>query len=69
MADFVVCESDPLTDIGVLGDPTNAVLVIQNGAVRKDSMPEDAYVARGHDGGLPGPSARGRGPRLPGLSG
>ncbi|MGW7695923.1 hypothetical protein ACWGMA_45180 [Streptomyces asiaticus] len=53
MADFVVCEGDPLTYIGVLADPANVVLVSQNGAVRKDLMPEDAYasVTAGYAGG------------------
>ncbi len=42
-ADLIVCEGDPLTDIGVLGDPANVVLVVQHGAVRKDLLPEKAY--------------------------
>ncbi|MER7794816.1 amidohydrolase family protein [Streptomyces sp. NPDC097640] len=35
-ADLVICEGDPLTDIGVLGDPANIVCVVQDGIVRKD---------------------------------
>ncbi|MEV0636163.1 amidohydrolase family protein [Streptomyces sp. NPDC050619] len=35
-ADLVVCEGDPLKDIGVLGDPANIVCVVQDGVVRKD---------------------------------
>ena len=38
-ADLVVCEGDPLTDIGVLGDPANIVCVVQDGVVRKDLLP------------------------------
>ncbi|MFE5036720.1 amidohydrolase family protein [Streptomyces sp. NPDC056683] len=38
-ADLVLCDGDPLTDIGVPGDPANIVCVIQNGIVRKDLLP------------------------------
>ncbi|MER5515418.1 amidohydrolase family protein [Streptomyces sp. NPDC002763] len=38
-ADLVLCEGDPLTDIGVLGDPGNIVCVVQDGVVRKDLLP------------------------------
>lgn len=37
VADLVVCEGDPLADIGVLGDPANIVCVVQDGHVRKDT--------------------------------
>ncbi|MBI0298279.1 amidohydrolase family protein [Streptomyces sp. PRKS01-29] len=37
VADLVVCEGDPLADIGVLGDPANVVCVVQDGHVRKDT--------------------------------
>ena len=35
-ADLVVCEGDPLTDISLLGDPDNVVLVVQGGRTVKD---------------------------------
>ncbi|MFD5750340.1 amidohydrolase family protein [Streptomyces sp. NPDC127033] len=38
VADLVVCDGDPLTDIGVLGDPARIVCVIQDGVVRKGSL-------------------------------
>nr|WP_262058904.1 amidohydrolase family protein [Streptomyces sp. STR69] len=38
-ADLVLCEGDPLKDIGVLGDPGNIVCVVQDGVVRKDLLP------------------------------
>lgn len=38
-ADLVLCDGDPLTDIGVLGDPGNIVCVVQDGVVRKDLLP------------------------------
>lgn len=38
-ADLVMCEGDPLKDIGVLGDPGNIVCVVQDGVVRKDLLP------------------------------
>jgi imidazolonepropionase-like amidohydrolase len=31
LADLVVCSGDPLSDIGVLSDPSNVVLVVQGG--------------------------------------
>lgn len=34
-ADLVVCDGDPLTDIGVLADPARIAYVIQRGVVRK----------------------------------
>ncbi|GAA2314719.1 metal-dependent hydrolase family protein [Streptomyces violaceusniger] len=37
IADLVICEGDPLADIGVLGDPANVVCVVQDGHVRKDT--------------------------------
>ncbi|WP_406315725.1 amidohydrolase family protein [Streptomyces sp. NBC_00118] len=36
VADLVLCDGDPLADIGVLGDPANIVCVVQGGVVRKD---------------------------------
>jgi imidazolonepropionase-like amidohydrolase len=38
-ADLILCDGDPLTDIGVLGDPGNIVCVVQDGVVRKDLLP------------------------------
>ena len=38
LADLVVCDGDPLSDIGVLGDPSNIVWILQGGAVRKDLL-------------------------------
>lgn len=38
-ADLVICDGDPLRDIGVLGDPANMVCVVQDGVVRKDLLP------------------------------
>ncbi|GAA4627816.1 amidohydrolase family protein [Actinoallomurus vinaceus] len=35
VADVVVCAGDPLTDIGVLGEPANIHYVIQQGVIRK----------------------------------
>ncbi|MFE2636078.1 amidohydrolase family protein [Streptomyces scopuliridis] len=46
VADLVVCDGDPLTDIGVLGDPANIVCVIQDGVVRKDSLQPTTHGAR-----------------------
>ncbi|MFD4228167.1 amidohydrolase family protein [Streptomyces sp. NPDC058545] len=37
-ADLVLCEGDPLTAIGILGDPANIVCVVQDGVVRKDLL-------------------------------
>ncbi|WSL05005.1 amidohydrolase family protein [Streptomyces sp. NBC_01288] len=38
-ADLILCDGDPLADIGVLGDPGNIVCVVQDGVVRKDLLP------------------------------
>lgn len=35
LADIVVCDGDPLTDIEVLGDPDNITTVIKEGAILK----------------------------------
>jgi imidazolonepropionase-like amidohydrolase len=40
IADLVVCDGDPLQDIGVLGDPANIVWILQGGAVGKDLLIE-----------------------------
>jgi imidazolonepropionase-like amidohydrolase len=37
-ADLVVCDGDPLTDIGVLGDPANVVFVMQEGRIAKHAL-------------------------------
>ncbi|WP_228022468.1 metal-dependent hydrolase family protein [Streptomyces acidicola] len=44
--DLVICDGDPLTDIGVLGDPANIVCVIQDGVVRKDLLLPAAPTGR-----------------------
>jgi len=38
IADFVVCDGDPLTDIGVLGEPQNVVVVAKAGVVYKNEL-------------------------------
>jgi imidazolonepropionase-like amidohydrolase len=38
-ADLVVCDGDPLADVGVLADPANIVLVVQDGRAVKDALP------------------------------
>ncbi|GHE84043.1 hydrolase [Amycolatopsis deserti] len=43
IADLVVCEGDPLADIGVLGDPGNISVVIQGGVVKKGSPARSAH--------------------------
>jgi imidazolonepropionase-like amidohydrolase len=45
-ADLVICEGDPLRDIGLLGDPANIVCVVQDGVVRKDLLPAPAATGR-----------------------
>lgn len=42
IADLVVCDGDPLTDVSVLGRPDNVVLVVQGGVLRKDTLPRSA---------------------------
>ena len=39
IADLVVCDGDPSTDIGILGEPDNIVLVVQGGSISKDRLP------------------------------
>jgi imidazolonepropionase-like amidohydrolase len=38
LADIVICDGDPLADIGILGDPANICLVIRHGVVRKNLL-------------------------------
>jgi peptide/nickel transport system ATP-binding protein len=38
IADLVVCEEDPLADIGALGDPAKVVLVMQEGRLVKNTL-------------------------------
>ncbi|NED98673.1 metal-dependent hydrolase family protein [Phytoactinopolyspora halotolerans] len=38
LADLVACDGDPLQDIGVLADPANVALVVQNGQVVKGAL-------------------------------
>ncbi|MEV2213439.1 amidohydrolase family protein [Streptomyces sp. NPDC050997] len=45
-ADLVICDGDPLADIGVLGDPANIVCVVQDGIVRKDLLLPAAPTGR-----------------------
>ncbi|MEU6676729.1 amidohydrolase family protein [Streptomyces sp. NPDC046925] len=52
VADLVLCDGDPLADIGVLGDPGNVVCVVQEGIVRKD-LPGLADGAACADGRRP----------------
>jgi imidazolonepropionase-like amidohydrolase len=46
-ADLVVCDGDPLDDIALLGDPGRVVLVVQGGAVVKDTREGVRGDARG----------------------
>lgn len=39
LADLVLCADDPLRDITVLSDPDNVVVVVQQGVVRKNTLP------------------------------
>ncbi|MGW0585068.1 amidohydrolase family protein, partial [Streptomyces sp. NPDC002920] len=50
-ADLILCDGDPLADIGVLGDPARIVCVVQDGVVRKDLLAT-----------TPAPAATGRRP-------
>ena len=52
VADLIVCESDPLIDIGVLGRPENVVLVVQGGRVVKDRLPAMGGVSSGPSGSV-----------------
>ncbi|MFJ4787218.1 amidohydrolase family protein [Streptomyces sp. NPDC088794] len=45
-ADLILCDGDPLRDIGVLGDPANVVCVVQDGVVRKDLLPAAGTTGR-----------------------
>ncbi|WP_210588584.1 amidohydrolase family protein [Streptomyces sp. GESEQ-35] len=45
-ADLILCDGDPLTDIGVLGDPARIVCVVQDGVVRKDLLLPAARTGR-----------------------
>jgi imidazolonepropionase-like amidohydrolase len=37
-ADLVICDGDPLSDVGVLGLPSNIRCVVQDGVVRKNTL-------------------------------
>lgn len=39
LADLILCDGDPLSDISALGDPANISLVAQQGVVRKNHLP------------------------------
>jgi imidazolonepropionase-like amidohydrolase len=41
LADLVVCDGDPVADLGLLAEPANIVLVAQGGRVVKNTMPEN----------------------------
>ncbi|MCX4458236.1 amidohydrolase family protein [Streptomyces sp. NBC_01340] len=45
-ADLVICDGDPLADIGILGDPAHIVCVVQDGIVRKDLLLPAAPTGR-----------------------
>ncbi|WP_039939780.1 metal-dependent hydrolase family protein [Streptomyces himastatinicus] len=45
-ADLILCDGDPLADIGVLGDPSNIVCVVQDGVIRKDLLLPTATAVR-----------------------
>ena len=37
-ADLVICDGDPLSDVGVLGLPSNVRCVVQDGVIRKNTL-------------------------------
>ena len=39
IADLVVCDGNPVADVGLLGEPDNVVLVVQGGSIIKDRLP------------------------------
>ena len=39
VADLVVCDADPLSDIGALGRPDQVVMVVKDGRIVKDRLP------------------------------
>jgi imidazolonepropionase-like amidohydrolase len=45
IADVVVCEGDPVADIGLLGNPENVVLVMQEGRIVKHGRPATGAAA------------------------
>jgi imidazolonepropionase-like amidohydrolase len=45
-ADLLICDGDPLADIGVLGDPANIVCVVQDGTVEKDLLAPGVQTGR-----------------------
>ncbi|MBY8859087.1 amidohydrolase family protein [Nocardia sp. CA2R105] len=38
LADLILCEGDPLADIGLLGKPENVQVVVQEGVIRKNTL-------------------------------
>lgn len=39
IADLVVCQGDPLNDIGLYSDSRNVLMVMQGGRIAKDLLP------------------------------
>jgi imidazolonepropionase-like amidohydrolase len=38
LADIIICDGDPLSDISILGDPDRICCIIQDGVIRKDLL-------------------------------
>jgi imidazolonepropionase-like amidohydrolase len=47
IADLVVCDGNPVADVGLLGEPDNVVLVVQGGSIIKDRLPAPAGIRPG----------------------
>jgi cytosine/adenosine deaminase-related metal-dependent hydrolase len=44
---LVVCDGNPVADVGLLGEPDNVVLVVQGGSIIKDRLPAPAGIRPG----------------------